>query len=203
MLKKLSLILTISLVVLGTTACSASSQSTSTSKPVETISENVSKTAPETTSNTAKESSISNSNDAIGAAAAKNDKDLTLSEMLTYSIQDEYLAHAEYEYILKTFGNQRPFSNIIKAEESHISMLKPILQKYNIEIPVDNSKDHLIIPKNINESLEAGVQAEIDNIAMYEQFLKLELPEDVKTLFVELMNASKSHLDAFQKNLNK
>ena len=37
--------------------------------------------------------------------------------MLTYAIQDEYLAHAEYDYILKNFGDQRPASNIIKAEE--------------------------------------------------------------------------------------
>lgn len=142
-------------------------------------------------------------NSNIGAKAAKKDRDLTIDKMLTYAIQDEYLAYGEYEYILSTFGNQKPFSNIIKAEEKHIEMLKVLFEKYKIQLPFDDSKNHLIIPNSIEESLKAGVQAEIENIAMYEDFLIQQLPDDVKSVFNELMNASKSHLDAFEKNLSK
>ena len=58
-----------------------------------------------------------------GAKAALADKDLTLTDMLTYALQDERIARAEYEVILGAFGNARPFSNIIKAEETHIRYL--------------------------------------------------------------------------------
>lgn len=138
-----------------------------------------------------------------GAAGATLDKDLTMEEMLIYSIQDEYLAHSEYEYIIETFGAQNPFSNIIKSEETHISELKLIFDKYKLQVPTDLSKNHLIVPPSVKESLETSVQVEIENIAMYENFLEQELPEDVQNLFNFLMKASESHLSAFQKNLNK
>src|SRR6056297_1714817 len=66
--------------------------------------------------------------DNYGALGAKQDEDYTLEEMLIYAIQDEYLARAEYELIMNEFGEQRPFSNIIRAEEYHIELLKPLFQ---------------------------------------------------------------------------
>ena len=156
----------------------------------------------ETTPAKIQETLSSNSSN-FGAAGASQEKQLTLEKMLTYAIQDEFLARAEYEHIINKYGDVKPFSNIIKAEESHIEMLKPLFSKYNFPIPVDNAKDHLITPTDIKESLKTGVQAEIDNIAMYERFLKEPLEADVKSVFTELLNASKNHLDAFQKNLNK
>jgi hypothetical protein len=51
--------------------------------------------------------------------------------------------------------------------------------------------------------LKAGVQAEIDNIAMYDSFLQQTLPEDVKLVFVELRDASKNHLASFQRQLKR
>jgi len=139
----------------------------------------------------------------FGASGASQEKQLTLEKMITYAIQDEFLARAEYEHIINKYGDVKPFANIIKAEESHIAMLKPLFGKYNFSVPVDNAKDHLITPTDIKESLKTGVQAEIDNIAMYERFLKEPLNDDVKAVFTELLNASKNHLEAFQKNLNK
>jgi len=46
-------------------------------------------------------------------------------------------------------------------------------------------------------ALEAGRQAEIDNIAMYDRFLLRELPADVRQVFVQLKAASQNHLRAF------
>jgi hypothetical protein len=141
----------------------------------------------------------SNSN-LIGAEAAKADTQLTLEDMLTYAIQDEYLARARYSLVVEKFGDQRPFVNIISAEETHINYLKPLFTKYNIALPTDNSKDYVKVPNSIKESLEAGVQGEIENIAMYERFLKENIPSDVKTVFTLLRNASQNHLKAFQRH---
>ncbi len=138
-----------------------------------------------------------------GAAGARADESLTVEEMLIYAIQDEYLAHAEYVYILDVFGEQNPFSNIVRAEEKHIAELKTLFDEYNIIVPVDVADGHIVIPASVKEALETGVQAEIDNIAMYEDFLGHELPDDVRSTFTSLRDASKSHLTAFQRNLDR
>lgn len=137
-----------------------------------------------------------------GAEAAKNDSALTLEDMLTYSIQDEYLARKEYELIMKTYGEQRPFSNIILSEEKHISMLTTLFNNYGLTIPVDQAANYVTVPSSLNAAYEAGVNAEIENIAMYDRFLQENLPQDVRNVFIALRDASKNHLSAFQNHLN-
>lgn len=51
-----------------------------------------------------------------GQAAAAADKELTLADMLTYAIEDEWLAHGEYAGIIADLGAGRPFTNIVQAE---------------------------------------------------------------------------------------
>jgi hypothetical protein len=124
--------------------------------------------------------------------------------MLLYAIQDEYAARAEYEYILANFDVTKPFSNIIKAEETHITMLLPLFETYGIEVPTDTSSEHLIPPTDLGETFDIGVIAEILNIEMYNQFLEDEdLPDDVREVFVQLRDASMNHLEAFEKNAEK
>ncbi len=137
----------------------------------------------------------------FGAKSALTKEDLSIEQMLRYAIEDEYLARQEYESIMEEFGEQKPFSNIIKAEENHIAWLKGIYDDYGYEIPEDKAIDYIVLPDSIEQALELGVQAEIDNIAMYEKFLEQELPEDITDVFVELRDASKNHLEAFKKGV--
>jgi hypothetical protein len=139
----------------------------------------------------------------IGAKAAEETEKPTLEQMLTYAIQDEYLARAEYDYIIKTFDVGRPFTNIIRSEETHISMLEPLFEKYGYKLPSDDVDGLIPHPENVRMALETGVQAEIDNIAMYAKFLELDLPEDIRAIFEQLKNASQNHLNAFRRNLSK
>jgi len=132
-----------------------------------------------------------------GAKGAAADKNLSVNDMLMYAVQDEYLA------IIDKFGNQKPYSNIVSAEETHLSFLKELYVSYGLDFPVDNSADHIVIPTNLLEAAETGVQAEIDNIAMYELFLTYDLPSNVFKVFTELKNGSDSHLLAFQKQVDK
>lgn len=141
-----------------------------------------------------------------GSSAAKVDNDLTIQDMLTYAIQDEYLAHAEYEAIISKFGNVKPFTNIIKAEETHIKWLEDAFKAYKLPIPKDEAKKYIKVPETLIKAYEAGVQAEIENIAMYERFLGIPLIKsnaysDLRTLFTNLKNASQNHLEAFKKQL--
>jgi len=143
------------------------------------------------------------STSSFGSEGSIQIEDPTLEQMLIFAIQDEFFARREYDYIINELGAKNPFTNIIKAEEQHISALKPLFDKYEITLPQDNSSEYIIYPETITEALETCVNAEINNIAMYEKFLSKELPDEVRTVFESLMNASKNHLDAFNRNLNK
>lgn len=127
------------------------------------------------------------------------DESLTLEKMLVFAIQDEYLARGEYQKVIEKFGSRRPFSNIIKAEERHISWLKPLFTKYNVPLPADRGLELAKILRTFAEALQIGIDAEVANIAMYERFLKRDLPEDVRDVFSRLLAASRNHLDAFQR----
>lgn len=138
-----------------------------------------------------------------GAVGALADTELTFLDMLTYAVQDEYLAHGEYAAIIEEFGNRNPYVNIMRSEEVHLSLLEDVYDTYGLEFPEDSSADHLIIPEDLLEAAETGVQAEIDNIAMYEKFLSYELPDNLVEAFTALRDASKSHLIAFQKQVDR
>ena len=140
----------------------------------------------------------------FGAAAVKEGETYTIEQMLTYAIQDEYLARAEYDAIIERFGVDRPFTNIKKAEGTHIEHLLPLFAAHSIAVPADTAVEHVVLPETLEEIYQIGVNAEIHNIGMYEAFLKQEgLPEDVKDVFEALKKASASHLQAFQRNADK
>jgi len=126
------------------------------------------------------------------------DQEFTLEEMLNYAIQDEYMAQAEYQAIIATFGEVRPFSNIVVAEQTHIDLLLPLFAEYGYVVPENTSAANVVIPESITSALSTGIQAEEANIAMYQVFLGQDnLPDDVRLAFEYLVNASARHLAAF------
>lgn len=135
----------------------------------------------------------------LGSTGALSDTDYTVEEMLVYAIEDENLAQAEYAAIMNAFGVQRPFSNIIKAEATHISLLTPLLKEYGVAIPEKDWASLVTVPVSIEEAYSVGITAEKNNIAMYENFLKKDIPVDVKDVFTALLNASNNHLAAFER----
>ena len=139
-----------------------------------------------------------------GAKGALQDSSISLKEALTYAIQDEYLAQARYDAIMKEFGEIRPFSQIKIAEQRHITALLPLFTRYNISVPENKASQYTTAPKTLKEAFEAGVQGEIDNIAMYQKLADSpDLPQDVRNVMVRLGDASKNHLAAFKKGLSQ
>ncbi|MFV8829611.1 ferritin family protein [Alkalihalobacterium sp. APHAB7] len=136
-----------------------------------------------------------------GALGALYASKLSLPQMLTYALQDEYLAQARYDNILTTFGNIRTFAQIKEAELRHISALLPLFERYQVPVPEDQSQALVTTPKNIKVAYAAGVQGEIENISMYERFLSYDIPNNVRTVFTQLRNASLNHLKAFERGL--
>jgi len=135
---------------------------------------------------------------AIGALSAPS---LTLPQMLTYALQDEYLAQTRYNNILNTFGNIQTFVQIREAEMRHIAALLPLFERYQVPLPIDISESFVTPPDNLKAAYAAGVQGEIENISMYEKFLAESIPNDVRMVFTQLRNASLNHLAAFERGL--
>lgn len=137
------------------------------------------------------------------AKSVKELEEYMLEEMLIYVIQEKYLAQAGYEAIMGEYGEQKPFSNIMKSEESHIEELLPLFAKYNIEVPANDASEHVILAESIEKALENGVKSETNNIAIYEMFLERGLPEEVRAVFVELKESSEKHLEAFKRGTER
>lgn len=120
---------------------------------------------------------------------------------LDTALDDEYKARATYEAVIDQFGSVRPFSMIIRAEEQHISSLKALYDKYGLDIPND-PYSNVEIASTKSENCTVGVQAEIDNAALYRESLlpAVEGYPDIVSVFTNLMNASQNnHLPAFEK----
>ena len=123
-----------------------------------------------------------------------------LHQALRIAVYDEYHAYEVYRKVMNTFGNVRPFSNIIEAEVRHYSALIPLLEKYGVPVPIDNWYDKIELPETLLECCEVGVAAEIDNTRMYDNLLLYvnEYP-DIQDVFYQLQAASyNNHLPAFR-----
>lgn len=122
-------------------------------------------------------------------------------QSLNKAIDDEYKARATYDAVIKEFGSVRPFSMIIRAEEQHISSLKSLFDKYGLTVPEDPYSD-VEIEDTLSANCSVGVQAEIDNAALYSDTLLPTAADypDITTVFSQLMNASQDkHLPAFER----
>jgi hypothetical protein len=141
-------------------------------------------------------------------AALSGSKAFTIVDMLRWAAEDEYMARGEYEAIMKRFGTMRPYENIMAAEEQHLAWLKAEYKARGIAFPADGSASHVVIPADLRQAAQAGVDAEIANIQMYERFLsrpELAKPENAgaRTLFEQLKRASENHLRAFRTQLSR
>jgi hypothetical protein len=134
-------------------------------------------------------------------ASTVEEPSLDLESMIVLALEDEYHAKATYEVIIEQYGEITPFTNIVQAEETHIQLLLPLFESYDITLPEALDKDTLDVPSSIDALLQIGIDAEIANIALYEAFLETDLPNDVQIVFQKLMAASENHLNAFTKAL--
>lgn len=120
--------------------------------------------------------------------------------MILEALNDEYKARAFYRLAIKTFGPVQPFINIVEAEDTHARALERLCARYEIPLPPDEWEAKLRPPSSILEACRVGVEGEIENIAMYDRFLReTDLP-DVRAIFQRLQARSReAHLPAFER----
>lgn len=127
-------------------------------------------------------------------------KDVTLEEVLAEALLDEYKARDTYRKIINTFGAVRPFVNIVEAEQRHIESLLVLYEKYDIPLPAIPDPDMIDIPDSLLEACKMGVEAEIENLTMYDRLIEATDLPDVIVVLKRLQTASRdNHLPAFQR----
>jgi hypothetical protein len=126
---------------------------------------------------------------------------LKAEQALIAALEDEYKARATYYAVIARFGAVRPFTSIVKAEESHVSALKTLFYRYEVDVPVDDFAGKVQAPVTLAASCSLGVQAEIDNAALYDDLLAAVAGyDDIIAVFQNLRDASLyNHLPAFQR----
>lgn len=132
----------------------------------------------------------------VEAVSAEELKDL--ESMFTVLINDEYKARAEYQAIIDEFGAQAPFTNLVRAESMHINALTRLFNAYGLDVPSDEGSKYVVVPDTLEDAYAIGVDAEVDNIALYEKYLGQELPDVVERVFTNLQKASENHLATFE-----
>lgn len=129
----------------------------------------------------------------------ENDSQPILSQVLRIAVYDEFKAYESYTKIMEKFGYFQPFVNIREAEARHYSALIALLEKYQVEVPINNWEQKIEVPNSFIEACELGVANEIKNIAMYENLLSYIQEEDIKDVLFRLQAASyNNHLPAFR-----
>jgi len=124
----------------------------------------------------------------------------TERQALLEALDDEYRARSTYEQVIRDFGPLRPFVNIVDAEARHVSALLALCATYGVPAPANRWPE--IVPRfgSVHEACMAGVQGEIDNVAIYDRALKTTKRADILTVYHALRSASLDrHLPAFQR----
>ena len=129
---------------------------------------------------------------------------MTLKDRLTLALLDEYKSRATYAKILEKFGPIRPFANIHEAEGRHVKALVHLFETYQIEVPVDHWPCHITVPATLKEGCEQAVDAEQDNMTMYDRILAETSEPDVRRVLLHLQSASRDrHLPAFERCVHR
>jgi hypothetical protein len=126
-----------------------------------------------------------------------------LHQALCEALDDEYKARATYQAVVDKFGPVLPFANIIQSEQRHINALLSLFAERGFPIIADLYAEGLAVPASIEEACRAAVEAEIENVALYDRLMAAAAGDDeVLWVFRSLRRASaECHLAAFRRRL--
>lgn len=132
---------------------------------------------------------------------APTDVTADLRAALERSIQDEYRAETTYQGVVNDLGEILPFVNVLTAEQRHSTTIAQLFTKRGLTAPgsewtLDQVPHFIAVPA----ACGAAATAERDNIAMYDELLRSNLPADVRLVFENNRRASlQNHLPAFER----
>ncbi|WP_022701137.1 ferritin-like domain-containing protein [Oceanicaulis alexandrii] len=126
---------------------------------------------------------------------------------LAFALEDERKAYKTYGLILDRFAGQRPFVNIIEAENRHIEALLRLYHKFDLDVPTDRTKpDPSAFTASLQDLCAIGVRSERDNVRLFDTVLIPAAGDnhEIVEVFTRLRDASAHrHLPAFERCLER
>lgn len=136
---------------------------------------------------------------------------------LKFMREEEKMAHNFYVVMYEKWG-LRPFNNISKAEQRHMTVIKSMLDKYSIEDPIKDMTPGIFSNNDIKElyenlleqgnksatdALKAG--AEIEEVDIVDLIRAIDNTDnkDLKLVYNNIMHGSYNHLRAFVRVLDR
>ena len=131
--------------------------------------------------------------------------------------EEEKMARDVYDTLAKSWGG-RPFSNISKAETTHMAAMKVLIDRYGLEDPVGGNGpgkfqsarlqkiyDDLVKrgKTSLGAALSAGAEIEDLDIADLMDLSSKTDKQDIKKVYENLTRGSENHLRAFVSVLNR
>ncbi len=131
--------------------------------------------------------------------------------------EEEKLARDVYNYLYSKW-NLRIFSNIARAEETHMNAVGLLIERYKLEDPIKNDipgkfensalqdiYNELIKEgsKSLIDALKVGATVEDLDIKDLEDLIKKTDNNDIKIVYQNLDKGSRNHLRAFYSQLKK
>ena len=127
-----------------------------------------------------------------------------LEEILRDALEDERKAEATYAAVIEKFGEVRPFINIIDAERRHSAAIERQMTRLGFAIPANPWEGKGEAPATLVEACSMAVEAEIENIALYDRLLPAIADDVVRQVLQNLQDASRdNHLPAFRRCLER
>ncbi|MBE9136435.1 DUF2202 domain-containing protein [Nodosilinea sp. LEGE 07088] len=115
------------------------------------------------------------------------------------ALDDEYKARAFYTVVIEKFGEVRPFSNIVQAEDRHARRWQTLFTQYGLPIPADPYAGQVEAPGTLATACEMAIASEVANVQMYDEFLEFVTEPDLRDTFSQLRDVSQNrHKPAFE-----
>ncbi|MCF6269159.1 MAG: DUF2202 domain-containing protein [Melioribacteraceae bacterium] len=142
-----------------------------------------------------------------------NDLSDAEKEGIVFMREEEKLARDVYLYFYEKYG-MRIFSNIAKAESTHMAAIKILLDKYDIKDPIINDEigifqnemlaglyTQLTVAGNVSlvEALKVGLTIEDLDIRDLMEFTENVESEDIILVYNNLTKGSRNHLRAYNR----
>jgi len=103
---------------------------------------------------------------------------------LTRAIQSEFQLENTYLRVIADFGSVEPFEGIVYAEPRHSSVLASLFLDRDLPVPPSEwTLSNVLTYPSVADACSAALGAEQDNVAMYDELLKQNLPDDVLAAF--------------------
>jgi rubrerythrin len=126
--------------------------------------------------------------------------EVDLETILCDALEDERKAEATYGAVIDKFGPVRPFTNIIDAERRHSLAIERQMQRLGLTIPPNNWEGKASAPASLASACDMAIQAEIENIALYDRLIPGIDEPMVRQVLQNLQDASRdNHLPAFRR----